>query len=70
MSSTIASYEENLRSQAKHDVSGAVIVMDAPKELGGLEEGFSPSDLLGVSLGGCILGIMGIAARSMEIDIA
>lgn len=43
--------------------------MDAPKELGGLEEGFSASDLLGVSLGGCILGIMSVAARSMDIDI-
>lgn len=43
--------------------------MDALKELGGLEEGFSASDLLGVSLGGCILGTMGVAARSMNIDI-
>lgn len=69
MSNTVVSYEGNLRSQVKHDGSGAVIVMDAPKELGGLEEGFSASDLLGVSLGGCILGIMGVAARSMDIDI-
>jgi uncharacterized OsmC-like protein len=66
---TVVSYEGHLRSRAKHDASGAIIVMDAPKELGGLEDGFSPSDLLGVSLGGCILGIMGIAARSMDIDI-
>ena len=69
MSNTVISYEGNLRSQVKHDGSGAVIVMDAPKELGGLEEGFSASDLLGVSLGGCILGIMSVAARSMDIDI-
>ncbi len=69
MSKTVVSYEGNLRSQVKHDGSGAVIVMDAPKELGGLEEGFSASDLLGVSLGGCILGIMGVAAHSMNIDI-
>lgn len=69
MSNTVVSYEGNLRSQAQHGESGSVIVMDAPKELGGLEEGFSASDLLGVSLGGCILGIMGVAARSMNIDI-
>lgn len=69
MSNTVVSYEGSLRSQVKHDGSGAVIVMDAPKELGGLEEGFSASDLLGVSLGGCILGIMSVAARSMDIDI-
>jgi putative redox protein len=69
VSHTVVSYEGNLRSQAQHGDSGSVIVMDAPKELGGLEEGFSASDLLGVSLGGCILGIMGIAARSMDIDI-
>jgi len=69
VSNTVVSYEGNLRSQAQHGDSGSVIVMDAPKELGGLEEGFSASDLLEVSLGGCILGIMGIAARSMDIDI-
>ncbi|MEH3047840.1 OsmC family protein [Sphingomonas adhaesiva] len=69
MSKTVVSYEGNLRSQTKHEGSGAIIVMDAPKELGGLGEGQSASDLLGVSLGGCILGIMGITARSMNVDI-
>lgn len=41
-----------MRSHATYDGSGAVIVMDAPKELGG-----------------CIVGIMGIVGRSMDIDI-
>lgn len=70
MGNTVVSYEGNLRSQVKHEGSGAIIVMDAPKELNGLGEGFSASDLLGVSLGGCILGIMGVTAQSMDIDIA
>lgn len=69
MANTVVHYDGNLRSHTKHDDSGAIIVMDAPKELNGLGEGFSASDLLGVSLGGCILGIMGVAARSMDIDI-
>lgn len=40
MGDTVVSYEGHLRSRAKHDASGAIIVMDAPKELGGLEDGF------------------------------
>ena len=70
MTEIVVSYQGNLRSAAKHEDSGAIIVMDSPKELDGLGEYFSASDLLGVSLGGCILGIMGVAARSMDRDIA
>jgi putative redox protein len=46
-----------------------VVVTDAPKDNQGNGESFSPSELLSVSLGSCILSIMGIAARSMHIDI-
>ncbi len=70
MSDTVVGYEGNLRCRAKHDESGAILVTDAPKDNRGLGEGFSPSDLLSVSLGGCVLSIMGITAQSMGIDIA
>lgn len=69
MSETVVAYEGHMRFRATHDASGAVLVMDGPQDLGGSGETFSPSDLLAVSLGGCILGIMGVAARSMDIDL-
>ena len=69
MSETIIAYEPGLRFRATHADSGSVLVMDGPTELGGSGKSFSPSDLLSLSLGGCILGIMAVAARSMEIDI-
>ena len=70
MTDTVVAYEGKLRCRAKHDESGAILVTDARKDNHGLGKGFSPSDLLSVSLGGCILSIMSIAAQSMGIDIA
>lgn len=70
MSDIAVAYEAPLQSRATQADSGAVLVMHGPKELGGTGEGFSPSDLLSLSLGGCIFGIMEIAARSMDIGIA
>jgi putative redox protein len=70
MLETIVAYQGGLRCRAEHADSGAIVLTDAPKDNHGLGEGFSPSELLSVSLGSCILSIMGIAARSMNIDIS
>ncbi|MEG8038271.1 OsmC family protein [Sphingomonas sp. LR60] len=70
MTDITVAYEPPLRFRATHAEPGAVLVMDGPRELGGTGESFSPSDLLSLSLGGCILGIMAVAARSMDIDIS
>ncbi|MEH3103598.1 MAG: OsmC family protein [Sphingomonas phyllosphaerae] len=69
MSDFTVAYEAPLRFRATHADSGAALVMHGPQELGGTGEGFSPSDLLSLSLGGCILGIMEIAARAMDIGV-
>jgi uncharacterized OsmC-like protein len=69
MLDTVVSYEGSLRCRAEHADSGAVVLTDAPKDHHGQGESFSPSELLSVSLGSCILSVMGIAARSMNIDI-
>jgi len=66
---TIISYEGNLRCRSEHGESGAIVLTDAPKDNHGRGESFSPSELLSLSLGSCILSIMGIAARSMDTDI-
>lgn len=69
MSETIVSYEGGLRCRSEHAESGAIALTDAPKDHHGKGEGFSPSELLSVSLGSCILSIMGIAANSLRVDI-
>ena len=62
-------YEGSLPCSAEHAESGVVVVTDAPKDNHGNGLRFSPSELLSVSLGSCILSIMGIVARSLDIDI-
>ena len=69
MTSTIV-YDGNLRTIATHLHSGTVIETDAPLDNQGKGERFSPSDLVATALGSCMLTIMGIKARDMNIDIS
>ena len=62
-------YKGALRTEAKHLQSGTVIETDAPLDNQGKAERFSPTDLLATSLGNCMMTIMGIKARDMEIDL-
>jgi putative redox protein len=70
MIETVVSYEGGLRCRAEHAESRTVVLTDAPKDHHGQGGSFSPSDMLSVSLGSCILSIMAIAAQSINIDIA
>jgi uncharacterized OsmC-like protein len=70
MTDTVVTYDGAMRCRAVHGDSGAVIVANAPAEMGGSGEGFSPSDLLAVSLGGCILSIMAVATKDDAIDLS
>ena len=70
MLDTVVAYQGGLRCRAEHAESGTIVLTDAPKDNHGLGESFSPSDLLSVSLGSCILSIMAIAARSIDADIS
>ena len=69
MTSTVV-YEGNLRTVCTHLKSGTEIQTDAPPDNQGKGERFSPSDLLATSLGACMMTIMGIRARDMEVDLA
>ncbi|MGN6437191.1 MAG: OsmC family protein [Agriterribacter sp.] len=69
MTSTVV-YEGNLRTVCTHLKSGTVIETDAPTDNQGKGERFSPSDLVATALASCMLTIMGIKARDMELDIA
>lgn len=65
---TIA-YQGELRCSAVHGPSGTVLLTDAPKDNHGKGESFSPTDLVAVALGSCILTTMGIAAQMAKLDI-
>jgi uncharacterized OsmC-like protein len=69
MTATVV-YEGNLRTVCTHLKSGTQIQTDAPVDNQGNGERFSPSDLLATSLGACMLTIMGIKARDMELDLS
>lgn len=70
MADFVVRYEGGLRCHVQHPGNGAVLVMDASQELGGRGENFSPSDLLSVSLGGCVLSIMAMAGRVAGLELA
>jgi len=62
-------YKGALRTVAKHLKSETVIETDAPTDNQGKGERFSPTDLLATSLGSCMLTIMGIKARDMNVPL-
>ena len=68
MTSTVV-YEGNLRTVCTHLKSGTVIETDAPTDNQGLGERFSPTDLVATALGTCMLTIMGIKARDLQVDL-
>jgi len=62
-------YLGDLRTRATHLQSGIEIITDAPLDNQGRGEAFSPTDLCATSLASCMMTIMGISARSRELDI-
>lgn len=62
-------YLGELRTEALHVKSGQKIITDAPVDNQGKGEAFSPTDLLCASLGSCMMTLMGIAAKTHQINI-
>lgn len=62
-------YLGELRTEAKHVLSGDKVITDAPLDNQGKGEAFSPTDLMSASLGSCMFTIMGIAAREHGFNI-
>ena len=69
MTSSIV-YEGNLRTVATHLRSGSQIETDAPVDNQGKGERFSPSDLVATALGSCMMTIMGMKARDLDLDLS
>ena len=69
MTTSKVTYQGELRTTAVHLQSSNEIITDAPIDNQGKGEEFSPTDLLATSLASCMLTIIGIKARDMEIDV-
>ena len=63
-------YQGDLHCKAVHGPSETALSTDAPKDNQGRGESFSPTDLVATALGTCMLTIMGIMARTLDLDIA
>jgi putative redox protein len=63
-------YQGDLHCKAVHGPSSTELNTDAPKDNEGRGESFSPTDLVATALGSCMLTVMGIMARTLNIDIA
>ena len=63
-------YQGDLRTSAIHLQSNNQIITDAPTDNHGKGEAFSPTDLLATSLASCMLTIIGIKARDINVDLA
>lgn len=62
-------YEGDLSTRCVNLENGEELFTDAPKDNQGKGRKFSPTDLLAVSLGSCVLTVMGIAAKKLGVDL-
>lgn len=62
-------YTTEKHCTATHESSGSIIETDAPKDNQGRGEKFSPTDLMGVALGTCILTTIAIVAEKDNISV-
>ena len=69
MTSTVT-YLGDLRTSATHLASKNNFITDAPIDNQGKGEAFSPTDTVATALASCLLTIMGIKGRDLQIDLA
>jgi putative redox protein len=62
-------YLGELRTSSIHIQSGSEIISDAPTDNQGRGEAFSPTDTLANGLASCMMTVMGIKARDLEIEL-
>ena len=66
---SIVTYLGDLRTSSIHLQSGAEILSDAPLDNNGKGEAFSPTDTVANALATCLMTIMGIKARDLDVDL-
>ena len=62
-------YLGDLRTENTHIQSGNTFVTDAPIDNNGKGEAFSPTDTVATGLASCMMTMMGIKARSLDVDM-
>ena len=62
-------YQGDLRTVCIHLQSGTEILTDAPTDNHGKGEAFSPTDLVATALGSCMVSIMAIKSKDLNIDL-
>ena len=66
---SIVTYLGDLRTSSIHLQSGAEILSDAPLDNNGKGEAFSATDTVANALATCMMTIMGIKARDLDVDL-
>ena len=62
-------YLGDLRTSSVHLQSGTEILSDAPTDNYGRGEAFSPTDLVANALGSCMISIMAIKSKELNVDL-
>ncbi len=68
MTSTVI-YQGDLRTECTHNASGNTFITDAPVDNHGKGEAFSPTDTVATALASCLLTVMGIKAKDLNVDL-
>lgn len=69
MSTSKVTYLGNLRTENEHLKSGNKYITDAPTDNQGKGEAFSPTDTVATGLANCMITVMGIKARDLNVNM-
>ncbi|HLP65404.1 OsmC family protein [Flavobacterium sp.] len=69
MATSSIEYVGDLRTICIHLQSGTQILTDAPTDNHGKGEAFSPTDLVATALGSCMVSIMAIKSKDLDVDL-
>jgi uncharacterized OsmC-like protein len=69
MATSIVRYLGELRTTCMHMQSGTEILTDAPTDNHGKGEAFSPTDLVATSLGSCMVSIIAIKSKDLDLEL-
>ena len=62
-------YRGDKSCDVQHGPSGSTFLTDAPKDNNGEGRWFSPTDLVGASMGSCMMTIMAMAAEKLGLNL-